>query len=245
MKNLEHNFEASIAYLQHVSASNNTIVEIKKQTLQQHAIASNTCIAIYNLASDEYDILHWIFQSDDSTVHNPMSRLAMEELVHTSDIEYCQKWKVTAIKLLDNIPADELMDYKLVYECRLKDHRGTFHRIIHQFMVLEVNEKGKIGTLRLQLDRVAAEDSETKPQGLHIINTRTRKKQVYHKETCLSEREIEIVKWLAEGYDSKRIAKKLFISENTVNNHRRKILLKTQTADTGKALLYARAIGLI
>src|SRR5665647_696212 len=245
MEDQQHNFEASIAYLQQVSTSNNTIVEIKKQTLQQHAIASNTCIAIYNLASDEYDILHWIFQGDDNTEHNTMSRLAMEELVHTSDIEDCQKWKVTAINLLDNIPADELMDYKLVYECRLKDHRGTFHRIIHQFMVLEVNEKGKIGTLRLQLDRVAAEDSETEPQGLHIINTRTRKKQVYHKETCLSEREIEIVKWLAEGYDSKRIAEILFISENTVNNHRRKILLKTHTADTGKALLYARAIGLI
>ena len=54
-----------------------------------------------------------------------------------------------------------------------------------------------------------------------------------------------LVKDQAEGYDSKRIAEKLFISENTVNNHRRKILLKTQTADTGKALLYARAIGLI
>jgi len=53
------------------------------------------------------------------------------------------------------------------------------------------------------------------------------------------------VKCLGKGYDSKRIAEKLFISENIVNNHRRKILLKTQTADTGKALLYARAIGLI
>ena len=245
MKNLQHNFETSIAHLQQISTSNNTIVEIKKQTLQQHAIASNTCIAIYNLASDEYEILHWIFQGDDSTKHNPMSRLAMEALVHPSDIECCKKWKVTAINLLDKIPTNELMDYKLVYECRLKNHRGTYHRIIHQFMVLEINEQGNIGTLRLQLDRVAAEDSETAPQGMHIINTRTRKKQVYHKETCLSEREIEIVKWLAVGYDSKRIAEELFISENTVNNHRRNILLKTQTGDTGKALLYARAIGLI
>jgi DNA-binding CsgD family transcriptional regulator len=54
-----------------------------------------------------------------------------------------------------------------------------------------------------------------------------------------------LVKDQAEGYDSKRIAEKLFISETTVDNHRRKILLKTKTPNAGKALLYARAIGLI
>ena len=213
--------------------------------MQQHAIASNTCIAIYNLARDEYEILHWIFEGNDSKEHNSMSRLALEELIHPSDIKYCKGCKITAINLLDNIATHELMDYKLVYECKMKDHRGTYHRIIHQFMVLEVNELGEISAMRLQLDRVATEDGKSTPQGLHIINTRTHKKQVYHTETCLSEREIEIVKYLAKGYDSKRIADKLFISKNTVDNHRRKILLKTQTADTGKALLYARAIGLI
>lgn len=41
-----------------------------------------------------------------------------------------------------------------------------------------------------------------------------------------SEREMDIVRYLAEGYKSREIADKLFISENTVRTHRRNLLRK-------------------
>jgi DNA-binding NarL/FixJ family response regulator len=61
----------------------------------------------------------------------------------------------------------------------------------------------------------------------------------------LTKREIEILKLLAQGLESKDIAKKLFISLNTVNNHRQNIISKTGTENTGQALLYAKRIGII
>lgn len=41
-----------------------------------------------------------------------------------------------------------------------------------------------------------------------------------------SEREIDILKAMAEGYTSKEIAERLFISENTVEAHRKSLFYK-------------------
>ena len=46
----------------------------------------------------------------------------------------------------------------------------------------------------------------------------------------LTNREFEIIKLIAEGYDSDQIAEKLFISVHTVNTHRRNILNKSEKA---------------
>jgi DNA-binding CsgD family transcriptional regulator len=42
-----------------------------------------------------------------------------------------------------------------------------------------------------------------------------------------SERELEIIKLIQSGYDSEKIAEKLFLSKHTVNTHRKNILEKT------------------
>ncbi len=44
--------------------------------------------------------------------------------------------------------------------------------------------------------------------------------------TRLTHRELEVLKFIAQGFSSKQIADKLFISENTVANHRRNMLRK-------------------
>ncbi|MBL3657921.1 response regulator transcription factor [Fulvivirga sediminis] len=55
----------------------------------------------------------------------------------------------------------------------------------------------------------------------------------------LSARETEILKLLAEELTSKEIAEKLFISVNTVETHRKNILLKTGSKTTTGAVKYA------
>ncbi len=46
-------------------------------------------------------------------------------------------------------------------------------------------------------------------------------------EALLTRREKEILTCITEGLSSKQIAGKLFISENTVSNHRKNMLAKT------------------
>jgi len=50
----------------------------------------------------------------------------------------------------------------------------------------------------------------------------------------LSKRELEVLKLLAEGLNSKEIGDRLFISERTVSNHRAHILEKTDARNTAE-----------
>ncbi len=52
----------------------------------------------------------------------------------------------------------------------------------------------------------------------------------------LSERELEIVKWLAQGLNSRQIGEKLFISQQTVRTHRRNIMHKLHVRTTGELI---------
>jgi DNA-binding NarL/FixJ family response regulator len=55
----------------------------------------------------------------------------------------------------------------------------------------------------------------------------------------LGDREIEIIKLLAEGLTSFQISEKLFISENTVKTHRKNILRKTELHNTSQLIQFA------
>jgi DNA-binding NarL/FixJ family response regulator len=55
----------------------------------------------------------------------------------------------------------------------------------------------------------------------------------------LTGREIEVLQLVAEGFTSREIGEKLFISENTVKNHVRNILDKLGLRSRGEAVLYA------
>ena len=61
----------------------------------------------------------------------------------------------------------------------------------------------------------------------------------------LSERELEILAWIARGYSNKEIASQLFIAEGTVKNHVTHILGKLGVRDRTQAALKARELGLV
>jgi DNA-binding NarL/FixJ family response regulator len=55
----------------------------------------------------------------------------------------------------------------------------------------------------------------------------------------ISERELEVIKWIAEGYTNNEIAEKLFLSPHTVNTHRKNILQKLGVNNTAAIVMYA------
>ncbi len=61
----------------------------------------------------------------------------------------------------------------------------------------------------------------------------------------LSERELEILRWLAAGESNREIANRLFITEGTVKNHVTNILGKLGVRDRTQAALRARDLGLL
>jgi DNA-binding CsgD family transcriptional regulator len=65
------------------------------------------------------------------------------------------------------------------------------------------------------------------------------------KDSVLTKREMEILKCICAGLNSRDIAERLFISVNTVNNHRKSILQKTNAKNMMEVLQYAIRNGII
>jgi DNA-binding NarL/FixJ family response regulator len=61
----------------------------------------------------------------------------------------------------------------------------------------------------------------------------------------ISEREVEIIKLISEGYINKEIAESLFISTHTVNTHRKNIMQKLGINNTAGIVLFAVKEGLV
>ena len=60
-------------------------------------------------------------------------------------------------------------------------------------------------------------------------------------ENCnsITEREIDIVRLLSQGYNSKEIGDMLFISEHTVNTHRRNMVRKLDLRNSYQLIVWA------
>ncbi len=61
----------------------------------------------------------------------------------------------------------------------------------------------------------------------------------------LSLRELEIIKLIAQGLTNKQIAAELFISEKTVETHRKNIFRKTSTHNVGSLLHLVKRLGIL
>lgn len=61
----------------------------------------------------------------------------------------------------------------------------------------------------------------------------------------LTEREIEVLRLVAQGYGNRQIADALFLAEGTIKNHLSSILTKLGTRDRTNAVLKAIRIGLL
>ena len=63
--------------------------------------------------------------------------------------------------------------------------------------------------------------------------------------TVLSEREIEVIRLIANGYTTRQIADTLFRSFHTITTHRRNIMKKLAVNSSSELLVYAMNTGLI
>ncbi len=77
------------------------------------------------------------------------------------------------------------------------------------------------------------------------IITKCLKELQEEKEVWLSSREIEILRYFAQGFSVNETAEKIFLSKHTVVSHRRKMMKKTKTNTITELLSYVRKTGLI
>ncbi|MCJ7935778.1 MAG: helix-turn-helix transcriptional regulator [Chryseobacterium sp.] len=138
-------------------------------------------------------------------------------------------------KLLESMNKEIRTDYSVVSKIRMADKNGEYKWVKHRMFYTYSPYNGKL-RFALCLYNIALEMSSI-PEFL-IINMA--KGEVIVKDrldykSILSPRELEVLKWIGEGYASKQIADILSISINTVSRHRQNILEKLKVKNSTQA----------
>ena len=150
---------------------------------------------------------------------------------------------------IKQVPVADYPDYIFSYNHRSQNVRGEYVKVLQRnsFIPGQNNElpAGVIGVV-FNISHFKANDSithtieKTVSCNDSIVNELILKKTypVYNSsiQQKLSERELEILRHMAEGFNSKQIAGKLNLSINTINNHR-KNMLKKMDSNTSSQLL--------
>ncbi len=169
-------------------------------------------------------------------------------IMHPADLPAVIDTNIRAVNYICNLPIEERLDYKVISEFRLRNKTGQYLRFIQQIATLELDLKGN-PRLILMLHDLSPNQTDKKTFQRNIVNIKTGKSFLFNdnesEKTNLSKREIEVLGLLNKGKMSKEIAEQLFISVNTVNNHRQKIIEKMNVENTNEAIIYAKKIGII
>ncbi|MFC0181545.1 regulatory protein, luxR family [Pseudarcicella hirudinis] len=78
-----------------------------------------------------------------------------------------------------------------------------------------------------------------------FVTTFSSKETGKPKADIFSERETDVLKLLLKGQESKQIAEKLFISSNTVDNHRKNMIRKLDARDTTALVQLSKLLGIL
>lgn len=152
--------------------------------------------------------------------------------------------------LLYSAPAAAKKDYGSTYvNCNISSRQGDRHRCIFQSFPLMYDEQGSP-----LLGMFLIHDCEPfLADGVWWYRYKIGE-QVYHyhaetdqllQQDIISPRELEILRMVAEGATSKEIAARLYLSVNTVDNHRRNMLKRTGAVDSSALIHVAKICQII
>ncbi|NUY79451.1 helix-turn-helix transcriptional regulator [Flavobacterium sp. MAH-1] len=174
------------------------------------------------------------------------------DAIHPDDIDFVVKTEIFATEFfLRNISTEKLTSYKSSFNFRLRVADGTYALFNHQSTTLVVGPNGRIAkalNIHTRIDHLSPANTykfsfiglKGEPSYLNLtVDAELEKLQGY------SSREIEIIRDLAEGLDTKSIASKRHISIHTVNSHRRNILHKSGLNNTAQLVRMSMLQGLI
>ncbi|KAA3436555.1 LuxR C-terminal-related transcriptional regulator [Rufibacter hautae] len=207
------------------------------------------------------DYYHYIFNCQEAKVdfvhHNVLPVLGYDpqeittpfilDRIHPDDLAWFLKYEDAAKDFLLSLPPDRSLKYKIRYDYRIKKANGEYLRILQQVLPIQVDVSG--GVLRTL--GIHTDISHLKKDGLPMLSyiglegepsyINVQAKNVFSPDReLLSKREKEILSLLIAGLPSSQISEKLYISQHTVNTHRKNMLSKTGAASTSE--LIARAV---
>ena len=224
-----------IDFLESIKTVHNSAISIFDMAKMQHAYLSSTF----------EDLLGWNLEEAGKPGHE-----YIDSRLHPEDKEHLEQVSSQFFELILKVKKEDrqnMRHYKMIMDYRTKGKRDQYVRVIEQHKLLEFDMDGNVWLGLGIMDLSPDHDLESRCR-YRLVNTKTGELFHFPKETPsnnLSLREQEILQLLSKGLISKQIADKLFISVNTVNTHRQRIIEKLNVRNTVEAVQYASRIGII
>lgn len=259
MENLERHFNDFITLMDtqqfNLKEMNYAVLKSHKTQLKQLSQLGNSSVFIFDLCKKEHVFSSGLYEDfidkSDRSVKGILNFL--DKTVHEEDaVTLIKRWS-TSLKLCYAVSPDERKNYKIINDYRVKNKNGEYVRVIDQHQVLELDEEGNIWLSLCIIDISPDQDKENGVRS-SVVNFKTGEmiweyfdpdRTIDHQQIKLSSREKEILFLIKEGYLSKEIAQKLFLSVHTINTHRQRILEKLKVANSMEAIKYASDLGLL
>jgi DNA-binding CsgD family transcriptional regulator len=163
--------------------------------------------------------------------------------IHPEDLEAFARIRQKIDELLKNLPPGQVHDYRFVlnYRCHAPDGR---YRLIHEEKLYVANGQGHYNVFMVLRDitgekpftRVFLEWYKCLEGAYRRLGTYVPAIDNAADPSPITQREVEIIQLLKEGLSSKEIASRLFISINTVRNHRSNLFKKTNARNVVELL---------
>ena len=238
-----------------ISAASEDYWKKKIEFIDEISVQNNVVVFLWNLytnrflyMSDKLKVLSGLDPSlytAESGVEYSLSRIYPNHLAPALElnhvfISYCRE--------------NNVRDFKTVSLCSnylYKNGNNQYQQVLQRAVILEVDENNK-PSLALSfihyVGHIKKHDSVggviCTPDGISIFDYNMDKK-CFEPVKTVSDREKKILQMLAQGLDTKAIAKNLSISQHTVNTHRRNLIKKTSCVDTTGVVDFAKLVGLI
>ncbi len=160
------------------------------------------------------------------------------------------KFLLDSVKLADPLVRNKFVAYG--YGIKHRRPSGKVFSTLVQIFSLESDKDGKpLLCLVVDQDIEHLTRNVTQYRGRvsfgndDLITTFSSEDMALKVQDIFSNREIDVLKYLLRGHESKQIAEKLFISSNTVDNHRKNMLKKLEARDTTALVQLSKLLGIL
>ncbi len=187
---------------------------------------------------------------------NTFSIEKMISIVHPDDIAIVIKNEALGGLFLHKfLEPDKRPYYKATYQYRLKDAQDCYRVFLHQALALTLDTGGNLSKTFVNCSDISSY-GDTVNRSISFLDIRGIKSYtnveveedlnsfIQYPES-ISAREIEILKLISEGFNSKQIAEALFISYDTVRTHRNNIITKNNFKSINQAVAHFIRRGLL
>lgn len=221
--------------------------------LRQLAVLESSSLSVFDIYKKKYVFAQNKFLQTLGVDPEEMMKKGpalFYSLIHPDDTDFLHETHYQFTEFILRLDASLRKDYKVINDFRIKDSKGNYLRAVKQMVPLELDQKGNLWLMLVLYDLIPGQSNFSKAQR-KIVNIKTGELFYFQedfkedKKQNLTKREIEILGMLAKGLPSKKIADELYLSVNTVNNHRRNILEKTNSGNTQMAVQYGMSLGLL